>query len=81
MMFMIIEIDGFFKQSLLIGRKCSKQQLKQMYLQAKELTFDPIDFPNVFCRLYNFEQVPYSEDIKVDFVVDTDTDRIYSPSY
>ena len=78
---MIIEIDGFFKQALLTGRKCSKQQLKQMYLQAKELTFAPSDFPNVFCRLHNFEQVPYSEDIKVDFVVDTDTDRIYSPSY
>lgn len=81
MKFIIIEIDGFFNQALLTGRKCSKKQLKQMYLQAKELTFDPSNFPNVFGRLHNFEQVPYSEDIKVDFVLDTDTDRIYSPSY
>ena len=78
---MIIEIDGFFNQALLTGRKCSKQQLKQMYLQAKELAFDLNDFPNIFCRFHNFEQFPYSEDIKVDFVLDTDTDRIYSPSY
>ena len=78
---MIIEIDGFFIQALLIGRKCSKQQLKQMYLRAKELAFDTSDFPNVFCRLHHFEQIPYSEEIKVDFVLDTDTDEIYSPFY
>ncbi|MFJ7953909.1 hypothetical protein ACIQZG_20620 [Lysinibacillus sp. NPDC096418] len=78
---MIIEIDGFFNQALLTGRKCSKQQLKQMYLQAKELTLDSRNLPNIFFRLHNFEQVPYSEDIKVNFVLDTDTDRIYSPSY
>ena len=78
---MIIEIDGFFNQALLTGRKCSKQQLKQMYLQAKELSFHSSDLPNVFCRLHNFEQVPYSQAIKVDFVLDADTDRIYSPSY
>lgn len=77
----IIEIDGFFQQVLLTGKKCSKQQLKQMYLQAKELTFEPRDFTNVFCRLHNYERIPYSEVIKVDFVLDTDTDKIYTPTY
>ena len=78
---MIIEIDGYFNQAILTGRRCSKQQLKQMYLQAKELTCDTGNLPKIFCRLHNFEQVSYSEDIEVDFVIDTDTDRIYSPSY
>lgn len=78
---MIIEIDGFFNQALLTGRKCTKQQLKEMYIQAKELSFDSSDLPNIFCRLHNFEQIPYSDDIEVDFVLDTDTDRIYSPFY
>lgn len=78
---MIIEIDGYFNQAILTGRKCSKQQLKQMYLQTKELTLDTRNLPNIFCRLHKFEQVHYSEDIKVDFVIDTDTDRIYLPSY
>ncbi|AWD67576.1 hypothetical protein C0132_14200 [Priestia aryabhattai] len=80
-MIMIIEIDGFFHQVLLTGKKCSKQQLKQMYLQAKEITIESKDFSNVFCRLHNFEQIPYSKDIKVDFVLDTNTDRIYALSY
>jgi hypothetical protein len=73
---MIIEIDGCFSQAILTGRKCSKQQLKQMYLQAKQVTLYTGDLPNIFCSLHNFEQVTYSEDIKVNFVIDTDTDRI-----
>jgi hypothetical protein len=77
---LIIELDGYFQTVLLTGRKCTKQQLKQKYLQAKELTSEIKDLPNLFCRLYNFELIPYDGDIKLDFVIDTDTDRIYSPS-
>ncbi|TWT09386.1 hypothetical protein FQV28_06210 [Planomicrobium sp. CPCC 101079] len=80
-MHMILEIDGFFNQALLTGKKNSKQQLKQMYNEAEKLTSEPGDFSNVFCRLHKFEQLSYSKDIEVDFVLDTDTGRIYSPSY
>jgi len=78
---LIIEIDGYFHQVVLSGKKCSKQQLKQKYLQVKKLTYEMKDLPNVFCRIHNFEQIPYDCNIQVDFVIDTDTDRIYSPSY
>ncbi|PKH09748.1 hypothetical protein CXF70_13295 [Planomicrobium sp. MB-3u-38] len=78
---MIIEIEGHLIQVLLTGKKCTKQQLKQMYLQADKLTYEYFDFPDVFCRLHNFEQIPYLEDIEVDYVIDTDTGRIYTPSY
>ncbi|WP_335512696.1 hypothetical protein [Neobacillus drentensis] len=79
---MIIEIDGFFHRGVMLsGKKCSREQFKQKYLQAKELTYEIQDFPKVFCRLYNFEQIPYDNDIEVEFIIDTDTDRIYSPSY
>jgi hypothetical protein len=61
---MIIEIDGFFTHALLTGKKCSKKQLKQMYVKAKELNSDPGDFPSIISRLYHFEQIPYREDIK-----------------
>jgi hypothetical protein len=77
---LIIEIDGYFQTVLITGRKCNKQQLKQKYLQAKELASEIKDLPNVFCRLNNFELIQYDGDIKVDFAIDTDTDRIYSPS-
>jgi hypothetical protein len=81
MMNMIIEIDGYFHQVLLTGKKCTKQQLKQKYLKAKEVSIEVTDLPNLFCGLHNFEQIAYDKDIKVDFVIDTVTDRIYSPSY
>jgi hypothetical protein len=77
---LIIEIDGYFQTVLLTGKKCTKQQLKQKYLQAKELTFDIKDLPDMFCRLNNFELIPNDVDLQVDFVIDTDTDRIYTPS-
>ncbi|TWT26035.1 hypothetical protein FQV30_09600 [Planomicrobium sp. CPCC 101110] len=78
---MILEIDGFFNKALLTGKKCSRKQLKQMYLQTEKLTSEPGDFSNVFCRLHKFEQLTGSKDIEVDFVLDTDTGRIYSPNY
>lgn len=34
------------------------------------------DFLNVFYRLHNFDQILYVTEIEVDFVIDTDTDRI-----
>ncbi|MGO1059194.1 hypothetical protein ACTL32_08715 [Planococcus sp. FY231025] len=78
---MIIEIEGYLIQALLTGRKCSKQQLKKMYIQADKLTYEYLGFPNVFCRLHNFEQIPYSEDSKVDFVIDIDIKKIFGPYY
>ncbi|MFJ8087796.1 hypothetical protein ACIQ7N_06280 [Lysinibacillus sp. NPDC095746] len=78
---LIIEIDGYFHQALVIGKKCSKQQLNYKYLLAKELTDEIRDFPKLFCRLHNFELIPYDSEIEVDFVIDTDTDRIHRSSY
>lgn len=78
---MIIEIDGYYHQVLLIGKICSKRQLGKKYRKAKCLTCNIKELPDVLCQLYNFEQIPYNSIVKVDFVIDTDTDRIYSPFY
>ena len=80
-MMIIIEMDGYFQQVLLTGKTCSKKELREKYLIAKELTLEIGDFPHVFCSLHNFVQLPYTNQLKVDFVIDTDTDRIYSRSY
>lgn len=52
-----------------------------MYLQAKKCTYESGNFVGVFCRLYKFEQTAYSENFMVDYVLDTDTGTVYSPSY
>lgn len=78
---MIIEIDGFYHQVLLIGEICNKQQLMQKYRQTKKQTRNTREIPDVFCKLYDYKQIPYNVNLKVKFVIDTDTDRIYSPFY
>ncbi len=78
---MLVIIDGYFHRVLLSGAKCNKKDLKQKYLQAKRLTTDIRDLPNVFRRLHCFEQIPLDNDVEADFVIDTDTDRIYKPIY
>lgn len=76
---MIIEIDGYFNKALLTGKKCSKRELKEKYKVALSMTTEIQDFPKIFCRLNNFEEIPFDCDIEVDFVIDTDTDYIYKP--
>jgi hypothetical protein len=46
--------------------------------KRKKISFEIKDLLGIFCRFHNSEQIPYDNDIKVGFVIDTDTDRIYS---
>ncbi len=78
---LIVKIDGYYHQVLLKGKKCSKKELLKRYIKAKALTSDILDLPAIFCRINCFDQLVYNEDIEVDYVIDTDTDRIYKPSY
>jgi hypothetical protein len=78
---LIIEIDGFFHQVHITGRKCTLYELKQKYFATKELCYNIKDLPDLFCRMHNFDQLTYDENLEVNFVIDTDTDRIYTPSY
>jgi DUF971 family protein len=78
---LIVEIDGIYQQVFLTGRKCTKKELKQKYLQALSMVSDIRDLPDVFCRLHHFDKLTFEYEDEVDFVIDTDTDRIYSPSY
>lgn len=78
---MIIEIEGYDFQAILFGKKCSEHELKQMYIAALRNVTNRNQLPRKFCSLYGFDEVMYDSEIEVDFVIDTDTDRIYSPQY
>lgn len=78
---MIIKLEGYYHQALLIGKTCTKQQLKVMYLEATDITSDMHEIPEVFHMLHGFEPIAYNEDIEVKYVIDMDTSRIYSPTY
>ena len=77
----LIEIDGYDQQVLLTGQSCSLKQLRQKYKQAKKHASSSTEISKVMCRLYQFRQISYEAEVKVTFVIDTDTDRIYAPTY
>ena len=77
----LIEIDGYNQQVLLTGQSCSLKQLRQKYKQAKKHASSSTEIPKVMCALYQFRQISYEAEVKVTFVIDTDTDRIYAPTY
>jgi hypothetical protein len=78
---MIIEISGYFLGSkLLFGKKCKKVNLIKIYKDVSNLATTDDELVSRFSS-YGFEIIPYDEKIQVDYVVDIDTDRIYSPSY
>lgn len=78
---MIIEIDGYFHSALITGKKCTKEQLRKKYFQTKKHSANMNNFPELFCRMHHFDQIPFDSEIEAEFVIDTDTDRIYQPSY
>ncbi|AWB43903.1 hypothetical protein DCC85_06490 [Paenibacillus sp. CAA11] len=73
---MLVEIDGYYSQSIVYGRDCNDVELKRMYRNALAEVRDIKELAEVFCKMHNFVIVPYSKDIQVDFVIDTDTNRI-----
>jgi hypothetical protein len=78
---LIIEIDGYFHQVKMTGSKCTIFELRQKYKSTKKVCNSIHELPELFCLVHNFQPILTNEDLEVDFVIDTDTDRIYSPSY
>jgi hypothetical protein len=78
---MIIKIEGYFFQNLITGHQCTQEELYQKYIQAKIITLNIRDLPDIFCRLHNFNRLRFEDDTEVGYVIDTDTDRIYRPIY
>lgn len=79
---MLIEVTSHFTDDIILhGKKHKLHELKNMFRFCVEQSEQTSDFPHVFCKLFDFELLPYSPDIKVDVVFDTDTHRIYRPFY
>lgn len=83
MIFVIVKIDGFFEHAFLIGKTCSIADLKDKYEIVKTQCTNTKQLIEVFCELFQFERMSLldEDDVRSDFVIDTDTDRIYVPRY
>ncbi|MES5938795.1 MULTISPECIES: hypothetical protein [unclassified Bacillus cereus group] len=79
---MIIEFDGYGINEYVIGRNCSLNELRTMYLNIKNEVMSNEDFLSLFCVQYHYEQIQklLQEDVISDVVIDLDTDYIYIPN-
>ncbi|HGH7181753.1 hypothetical protein DXB51_23175 [Bacillus cereus] len=79
---MIIEFDGYRINEYVIGRNCSLNKLKAMYLNVKNEELSNEDLLRLFCMHYHYEIIPKSlqEAGTSDVVIDLDTDYIYIPN-
>lgn len=79
---MIIEIDGYFLRTILRSDKeLSKDEIKNIYEDLRRKGTSCKQLPETFCRLYNMEIQEEIEGLRINIVIDTDTDRIYKPQY
>lgn len=74
---MLVGIESHFGDGVISGKECTKKELKKRMKKVLELIEKTEDFTLLFCRMYNFEQLPYSEDMirqtEVKFTIDLDT--------
>lgn len=73
---MLIEVTGHFTDEI-----HGMLELNNMFAFALEHSEQTSVFPHVFCKLFDFQLIPFSPDIKVEVVFDTDTHRFYRPFY
>ena len=78
--YMIIEIDGFYKQSLLRGNECTLDELKEIYEEILKVSDSAIEVTSILCSNYNFEEISLNESVNVRYIIDTDTQIVYEPS-
>ncbi|WP_031461878.1 hypothetical protein [Paenibacillus polymyxa] len=79
---MIIEIEGYFNQTVLqADENYSLKEIEKIYLDIKNKIQIIDKLPKELCKYYNMIEVNKNKEIKVDIVIDTDTDRIYKPYY
>jgi hypothetical protein len=77
---LLVEIESYWGNKILAGKKCSEKVLRQKMIEALKIT-ESEEFTSVFCRMFQFEEYSNSDDVRVDFVIDLDTRLLYSPRY
>jgi len=79
----IVEIDGYYENVLLIGKPYSISELRNQLVIIKGHCITMNEFADVFCRLFQYERLSSTskEDIRPDIVIDTETDLVYKIRY
>ena len=77
---MLIEIESVYGDKIIHGRHLSINELKSAMEEILEIVNEK-DFTPVFCSRFQYEVIPYSNDVRVDYRIDLDTHLLFKPEY
>ena len=77
---MLIEIESVYGDKIIHGRHLSINELKSAMEEILEIVNEK-EFTPVFCSRFQYEVIPYSNDIRVDYRIDLDTHLLFKPKY
>ena len=75
---MVVEIEGYETEAIIWGKKCGLEELRMKMLETLNKAPEKY-FVALFCRMWDFAEILYTENMQVDFVIDTDTHIVYKP--
>lgn len=77
---MLIELESVYGAKIMHGKHLERCELQNTIIELLR-TVDEQDFPSVFSARYGYEEVPYTDSIRVDYIIDLDTHLLITPKY
>ncbi len=77
---MLIEIESAYGDKIIHGRHLNINELKNAMEEILEIVNEE-NFTSVFCSRFQYEEMPHSNDIRVDYTIDLDTHLLFKPEY
>ena len=77
---MLIEIESVYGDKIIHGRHLDMNELNSAIDEILK-TVNEENFVFAFCSRYQYEEIPYSDDIRIDYTIDLDTHLLLKPKY
>ena len=77
---MLIELECVYGDKLIHGSHLNSNELQNAIREILQ-TVSEKEFFSVFCARYGYEELPYSNAVRVDYIIDLDTHLLIKPKY
>ena len=77
---MLIELESIWGDKLIHGRHLDRDELQTALNEILQIVAER-DFISAFCTRYGYEELPYSDTLRVDYIIDLDTHLLIKPRY
>ena len=77
---MLIELESVYGDKIIHGKHLTKNELQSAMKEILENSAET-DFLSVFCSRFGYEELPYTDAVQVDYIIDLDTHLLINPQY